>query len=180
MIADTVPLSKPMPWSRRWWNKNLQHQRKENRWLNEYQDKIKKVKNTHWIDWLKNTSEQNKSTANRYISEPESNGSKTYIPQLEMPQPDSAPTMAVMNEEKTHVLKRTFLPPPPAMPSDFSNVEYQMLLPNVPEIKETQITRQAARLSSYKASGPDHIPNIVIQQSIRQPTLHLDGVTTTT
>ena len=69
------------------------------------------------------------------------------------------------NEGKAAAFYKIFFPPKPAessVPAEFIYPE-PLLPPNT--ITKEQIIRHIKALSPYKASGPDKIPNIVLQES---------------
>ena len=66
-------------------------------------------------------------------------------------------------------------PPPPPPPENPEHFEYPELLPDPPQISLDQIHRQIAKLSPYKAHGPDGIPNVLLQRCIN---IIIDRLTT--
>ena len=70
---------------------------------------------------------------------------------------------ATSNEEKSAMLVKLMFPACPdncSVPSDFS---YPERLPTPKGITMEQVQHNIARLSPYKAPGPDRIPNIVLK-----------------
>ncbi|KAA1478016.1 hypothetical protein DENSPDRAFT_787504, partial [Dentipellis sp. KUC8613] len=134
----------------------------------EYRTKIHHEKNQHWRDWLDNASDPDIWTANRYISCPSTDGGKTRIPSLSVVQPDGTVQSITDNNRKSEVLARAFFPPPPPTSSIDPNFVYPTPLQNPGVITTDQIRRHASKLSPYKASGPDGIPNIVLTRCIEQ------------
>ena len=66
----------------------------------------------------------------------------------------------------TQLLANVFFPPKPPqtlVPADF---QYPEPLPAPPAITISQLHQQVGRLLPYKVSGPDGIPNIVLQKTI--------------
>src|ERR1700678_1140175 len=59
-----------------------------------------------------------------------------------------------------------FFPPPPPIPDNYEMFEYPDPLPDPARITAGQIRRHIAKLSPYKATGPDGIPNIVLQKCV--------------
>ena len=105
-------------------------------------------------------------TANKYIKEPTGDGGKTRIPTLKYKQADGTMKNIDTNEGKTEALAQNFFPSKPLVTSVPEDYNYPDPLPDPPPISKEQIRDQIRRLSPYKASGPDGIPNVVLQQSI--------------
>ncbi|KAF9538302.1 hypothetical protein CPC08DRAFT_651493, partial [Agrocybe pediades] len=105
--------------------------------------------------------------ANKYIKEPANDGGKTRIPTLkETDQVTNTATLIDNNDDKARAFAKNFFPPKPDISTVPENYEYPPPLPNPPNIETKQIREQIERLSPYKASGPDQIPNIVLQKSV--------------
>ena len=68
------------------------------------------------------------------------------------------------NEEKATTFAKTFFPKQPKFLSVPAEFQYLEPLPDPTEITRRQILIQIQRLSSYKAPGPDDIPNVVLQK----------------
>ena len=72
------------------------------------------------------------------------------------------------NNGKAEVLAQGFFPKKPdhsRVPKDY---EYPEPLPPPPPVMPEQITCQIRRLSLFKASGPDEIPNVILQKCLEQ------------
>ncbi|KAI6017341.1 hypothetical protein PISMIDRAFT_121391 [Pisolithus microcarpus 441] len=67
-----------------------------------------------------------------------------------------------MNEEKGQALASAFFPPPPLDSSVPLNYDYPIPVDTLDAIMEENINRNIARLSLYKAPGPDGISNSVL------------------
>jgi len=94
-------------------------------------------------------------------------GGKTRVPTLKVKNPaDDSTTYVDTNDKKAEAFAKSFFLPKPATSTVPANYDYPEPLPNPPEITIEQIHNQIKQLSSYKASGPDNIPNIVLQKSI--------------
>lgn len=186
-IAETVPISKTCPKSKRWWTKELKDLRKQFRKLGrkaskykrhpehpvhnelrnaqrKYDRAIKYNKKHHWRDWLEKATDPDLWTANRYISAPAGDGGSTRIPALKH-QEDGVEKTASANQEKSRVLAKTFFPGrPEARASNTATQNYPEPVCGTHKITREQIRRQLKRLRPYKAPGPDKIPNIVLSQ----------------
>ena len=78
-----------------------------------------------------------------------------------------------MNDGKAKAFSDAFfpkLPPTSSIPVDF---QYPDPLLDLPPITHKQIKAQIHHLSPYKASGPDEIPNIILQKSFNLIADHL-------
>jgi len=188
-IQATIKLNSPCPHSKRWWNKDLDDLRKKvnklsrqsyrNRALpnhesheahrkasNEYRDAITKAKTKHWQDFLEEATTNELWTANKYIKEPITDGGRTRVPTIKVKNPaDDTITYVDTNDKKAEAFAKSFFPPKPVTSTVPANYDYPEPLPNPPEITIEQIRDQIKQLSSYKASGPDNIPNIVLQKA---------------
>lgn len=139
-IEEAVPLSKPILYSKHWWNSDLSLLKKEKNQLNhllyihqactdhpshaehwdvcnKYATAIQAAKAKHWEDYLEEMNEDLLWGANRYISSPAGDGGKARIPTLSTMNIDGTSTLAETNEEKSKILARTFFPPNPTCPS---------------------------------------------------------------
>ena len=67
-------------------------------------------------------------------------------------------------KKRPKLFAKTFFLDAPNTSTDYSQFNYPEPLPNPLQINQTQLTRHIAKLSPYKAHGPDGIPNIMIQK----------------
>ncbi|KAJ3476748.1 hypothetical protein NLI96_g10952 [Meripilus lineatus] len=177
----TVPVSKPSPFSKRWWTKELSEQLRslktlQNRALKrnstpaeraaviparrEYTAAVKRQKRRHWAKWLEEATDRTVWQANKYITQEPGNVTASRTPDLQGPQ-----GMATTNEEKSNVLRDTFFPEAPdANLDDLDDFEYPTPLDS-PEITSDEVAKAIEVLSPYKAPGPNAIPNIAIQST---------------
>ena len=132
-------MTNPLPHTKRWWTPELtaMHKQKNRlakdayRWRGlpdhdthqqhkevskEYTKLIDKSKKEHWEEWLLNASERDIWTANKYATDPPTDGGHTSMPNLMFPNPDGTPHHTTTNNEKSKVLARSFFPPPPPSP----------------------------------------------------------------
>jgi hypothetical protein len=186
-MENVVPHSKPCPHSKRWWTRDLSNLRQQVNQLsrkayqmrglplhpcheelkllkNEYANEISSTKKQHWTDWLEDIEGNDLWTANRYISSEPSDGGKARIPTLTSKRPDGNTVEAATNAEKSIMIAKAFFPPPPLTDSVPADYEYPDPVVSQSLITSDQITRAIARLSGYKAPGPDGICNIVFKQ----------------
>jgi hypothetical protein len=185
-IRTQVKARRLRPDSKRWWNSNLKKMKKElnelrvesfpNRALtdhpihrkvrqlsNKYGTEILKAKRQHWTDFLEEATVSDIWTANRYFKEPSGDGGSPRIPTLKVNHEGNTITVND-NEEKATIFAKTFFPTRPTNSSVLTSSAYPEPLPNPRRITKKQILAQIQRLSPYKASGPDGIPNVVIQK----------------
>ena len=123
------------------------------------------AKQQHWTDYLKGTTGNDVWTVNRYIREPAGDGGILRIPSLRVIGPDGFTREINTNDGKAKAFSNAFFPNPPLVSSVLANYHYLDPLPDPPPITCERIETQIQRLSPYKASGPDEIPNIVLQKS---------------
>lgn len=187
-IEAQVPLTKPTPFSRRWWSKELGKLKEQTNRLysivkryrlltnhsshdeytktrNAYGEAIKNTKEQHWIDFLENAEDHEMWTANRYISKPVGDGGQTRIPTLKVTDPDGTEREVITNEEKSEALAKAFFPARPAVSSVPPNSRYPKRIKYGGQITTEQIQRNIDKLKPFKAHGMDGIPNVVIKKS---------------
>jgi hypothetical protein len=187
-VEDQIPISKPLPHTKRWWTSDLTVLRKaRNRLANvayrwratpnhpahqqlktankEYAELIKKSKKEHWENWLTNASERDVWTANKYATDPPTDGGRTRMPTLKFTDPTGEIRHTNSNQEKSTALANSFFPPPPARP-----IIPHTIYPRPADIFQyftpDQIRKAAKKLEAYKAPGPDGIPNVVLKKTI--------------
>ncbi|PPQ78944.1 hypothetical protein CVT25_002395, partial [Psilocybe cyanescens] len=195
-IEAIVPINKPCPNSKRWWNRELSDIRKAMNKLSrtsyryraipdhpshtehtekakEYGKAMDKAKIQHWREFLEDAVTKDIWTANRYISTPATDGGKSRIPTLKQKTETGQTKELTTNEDKAGALATAFFPPKPDISTVPNNYEYPNPLPPPPTVTLSRIRDHIARLSPYKACGPDHIPNVVLQQSVELIEEHL-------
>jgi len=184
-IRAKVTLRKPRPDSKRWWNGDLKRLKRElnklransyrfraltdhpihaetRRKSNQYGEEIVKAKRQHWAEYLEEVTENNIWATNRYLKEPSGDGGNPRIPTLKVKNNRGEEIEVNDNRDKAKYFAKTFFPPPPRTSAVPTQHEYPQPLPDPPAITKTQIAEQISRLSPYKASGPDGIPNIIL------------------
>lgn len=187
-IEAHVPLISPIPFAKRWWTPQLSALRKKKnrlanlsyRWrglpdhhahddhratAKEYAKLIESTRKDHWENWLNNASEKDLWTANKYATNPPTDGGRTRIPDLIFTDPDGSTRHTTSNDEKSISLAESFFPPPPATPS-IPHTAYPEPSNFFRYFKKDHIRNTARNLDSYKAPGPDGVPNIVLKESI--------------
>ena len=70
------------------------------------------------------------------------------------------------NKAKAEAFHKIFFPPKPAESTVPVDVIYPEPLPPPDTITKDQIAQHIKALSPYKVSGPDEIPNIVLQEAM--------------
>ena len=134
-INKNLEVSKPTPYSKRWWSTALAQERKNTVKLvqkakqfcdqpnhsihkahhlqeNKYLDHIKKAKADHWIDWLEGLDESSVWQAAKFISSPSTDAARAQIPTLQVIDPATKCNIkeAHNNKEKSNLLHATFFP----------------------------------------------------------------------
>ena len=188
-VEQATPKSKPVPHSKRWWNKDLEALRKVKNRLNntsyrfrhdrlhpshaqlrdarnKFTDAIRNAKQSHWENFLEETDDSTLWTAAKYIDSPVAGegGAKTRIPTLHTESQNGETRTARSNEEKARVIADSFFPPPPANTSVPRDYRYPKPVAYKPKFTREQIRRVIGKLSPYKAPGPDGIPNVVFKK----------------
>ena len=123
-VEAVVPINKPFPSTKRWWTHELNDLRKKkNRLANlshhwrgipdhpshqdhhntsrEYAKMIESTKKEHWENWLLNASERDMWTANKYATDPPTDGGKSRIPSLNYRGGDGTVLRTTSNTEKS-------------------------------------------------------------------------------
>lgn len=198
-IKAKVPLAKQLPNTKRWWNSELNVLRKKKcrlanlayKWRGlpdhhshadhkqiavEYAKLIEETKKKHWEAWLLTAANRDLWIANKYATNPPTDGGRTRMPTLKSTNGDGAVQTTTSNEDKSEALAKAFFPPPPPTP----------IIPSVcyPEpdkdffqyFTRDQIKLAAKKLAPYKTPGPDGIPNVVLKQCIDSLTVHFHHI----
>lgn len=125
-----------------------------------------KTKNDHWRNWLEEITEKDIWTANKYISQPFTDGSASRIPTL-VKRNDNGDILleACSNAQKSQILSEVFFPKKPQSLPDhpMDTTPCPPLLPLTPPTLQ-QLERQVKRTGPHKVPGPDGIPNIVLHK----------------
>ncbi|KIK13673.1 hypothetical protein PISMIDRAFT_17820 [Pisolithus microcarpus 441] len=189
-IDSEVPRTRPNPHRKRWWNRDLTKMRNDLKTLSktsyafralpdhtshrlrrtkarEYEKAMRDAKKEHWRSWLEEASNTDLWIANKYISNPTGDGSKTRIPTLRRADENGNTTIASSNEDKSRLLAQTLFPPPPTQSSVPEGHGYPEPVAKWARITNDQLRRTINKLSPYKAPGPDGVANIVFQRCSR-------------
>src|SRR6266481_3198126 len=142
---------------------------------NDYSEEIWKAKQAHWHEFLEYAMGCDLWVANCYISGPGSDGGCTRIPTLllVLEGPTSPHQEAVTNEEKSRAFVKIMFPSKPLNCLVPANYSYPSPLPSRGSITEDQVWRHIAKLSPFKATGTDQIPNVILKECVDALTPHL-------
>ena len=156
-IQETVPITKPPPFAKRWYSKELNNMRREvsrlgrrsyklrnskehpihgeyRKLRNQYGNQIRAAKKAHWDAWIEEANAKSIWTIGKFIRAGATDGSRSRIPPLRRPG-DTQP--AQDNSEKSGILYETFFPrPPPNL--DLPNFEAEAYPP--PKFAFAQVT----------------------------------------
>ena len=137
VLNEEVLLTKPCPYMKWWWTKELSDLKKMKNMLSRIshhfrgtpdhpshtkhknaahnlRNCIDTTKKKHWVDWLEDTKFKDIYTANRYINGEPTDYSNAHIPDLKTHNNGTHSTsLATDNATKAKVLVETFFPPPP-------------------------------------------------------------------
>ena len=198
-IEENIPKSKQRPDTKRWWNGDQRKRRRELNQLravsyrfraiadhpsheelrtksNQYGETIIQAKRQHWTNYLEEMMASDIWTANKFIKEPAGDGGCPRIPTLKAKNEAGDDISISSNDDKAKIFVKTFFPPPPPTNEDPEQYEYPEPLPDPPMITEEQVRRHIARLSPYKAYGPDGIPNVVLQRCVNLLSVRLTRI----
>ena len=195
VLEVEVPASKPCPYTKRWWTKELTELKQEQQRLsklsyrfrgipnhpvhadyknaaNKLNNRIDETKREHWTDWLENASSQDIYTANKYVNSDPSDYSSARIPPLKTRNESQQDSLATENMAKAEALAETFFPPPPRK-CIIPDMAYPRPLKAKGTFTRDDIRAAVQKLQPYKAPGEDGIQNIVIQKCIETIIDHL-------
>ena len=190
-----VPASKPCPYMKQWWTKELMELKWEQQRLsklsfwfrgtpnhpvhvdyksvaNKLNNRIDKTKWEHWTDWFENTSSQDIYTANKYINSDPTDYSSACIPPLKTHNKFQCDFLASENMAKAEALVETFFPPPPSK-CTIPDMAYPRPLKAKGTFTRDDICTAVQKLQPHKAPGEDGIQNIIIQKFIEKIIDHL-------
>ena len=141
VLEHNVPISKPCPYMKRWWMKELTDlkwvKNKLSKVAFHFRDTLDHPTHTehkaaawrfsccvedskwkHWSKWLENANTNSIYTANKYMNGKLMDFSNTHIPTLKMTDTTTgAKMLAINNSAKSQTLAETFFPPPPNNPT---------------------------------------------------------------
>ena len=146
-IEEVVPISKPMPHTKPWWNLDLSRMKSEKNHLSHqsylyrafadhpchqehhditdcYAKTIQDAKTQHWEDYLADLNEDQLWDANRYISLLAGDGGKVRVLSLTTRDATGGTVLAEMNEEESKLLAQAFFPPKPSKPTTPGHTMY--------------------------------------------------------
>jgi hypothetical protein len=137
-IAEHVPLTKPCPYSKRWWNVGLTERRKDLKRKakaalamrgieghpaheayrlarNTMAEEIRKAKAEHWTQWLEGLDDKTVWAANRLVMSSASDGGASRVPTLQIRDPGTKAVTAEAkdNDGKVKMFCDLFFPPRP-------------------------------------------------------------------
>lgn len=196
VIDEEVPATRPSPFAKRWWTKELTELKKEKNRLsrisyryratlnhpvhnqhreaaNKLCNRIEETKREHWTDWLEDATSKDVYTANKYLTSEPSDYSSARIPDLRVRTGNTGPEITVTeNIDKAKALADTFFPPPPDDP-EIPPFAYPEPLKAKGIFSRTDIRNTIKKLKPYKAPGDDGIQNIVLQRCVETIINHL-------
>jgi hypothetical protein len=184
-IHKHVPLMRLSPYTKRWWNKELEglkrakerlsrmsytrraldedpiHEEFRQAW-NDYSKAIRDAKAEHWLEWLETLDEEGVWAANRMATGPASDSSRGKIPSLQVRDPITKQVIQVActNEEKGKLFYKQFFPKRTAPPVPVQN-PYPEAKWEYSSITDEQIHRAIRRMKPWKATRSETIPNAV-------------------
>ena len=104
--------------------------------------------------------------AQRYATSPVGDGGKAHIPTLKVTNDVGHTRSITMNKEKSSIFSQIFFPKRPIDNHVPPDPDYPHRVDYSFRLSMAQLHRCVARLSPYKATGEDGIPNVVIKESL--------------
>lgn len=197
-IDKHVPLSKPSPFTKRWWTSDLAAAKKVTKKLassskryrpnmehpihkqyrrqhNDYSEMIRTAKIEHWAAWLEGLDESSIWTASRLVTGPDTDGGQTRVPTLQVKDPVTKQVVheAADNESKGKLFFKTFFPTRPAVSSVPPNPKYPPPKWEFQNITNEQIDRSIKKMKPYKATCSGTVPNCVFTHAQEMLVPHL-------
>lgn len=180
---EIIPVNKPCPFTKRWWNSDLgasrrvvgklsrtsyQKRNQANHEIhesyrvarNKLAEDIKAAKREHWREFLEGTDNNSVFIASRIVSGPGTDGGALRMPTLRYTI-RGREVRVTNNAEKAQTFYKLFYPPPPEQSSVPQNPEYPEARWDFRALTDQQIETTIHRLSPYKATKPGTAPNSV-------------------
>ena len=187
-IEKHVKLTKPSPYSKRWWTSELASEKKKMQRLggkskyhcsnpqhpihemyrqqrNHYSEQIRTAKAEHWVEWLQGLDKSSVWQASRLVTSLATDAGKARIPTLQVKDPTTKRVIkeAVNNDSKGWLFYETFFPPAnPITDPTLQNYQYPPPRWKFENISDEQIHRAIKKLKPYKASRKGTVPNSVL------------------
>jgi hypothetical protein len=186
-IEQHVPMTKPCPYSKRWWNEDLTKIRKDVRRLgrrarrvagaeghpniaqyhkrrNEFSEAIRTAKNRHWVNWLENLSSYTIWDAHRLVKAAPSDGGAARVPMLRTRDPITREVVEEVtdNESKARTFYNLFFPGKPLVSAVPADHDYPDPLWIHESVSDDLIQKAIKKLRPKKASKPGSVPNCVL------------------
>ncbi len=181
-IAEHVPMAKDMPYAKRWWSKELTAMRRQKeklgrrshrnrddkqhpvhaeyrRYRNHYTDAIRMAKNDFWKAWIDSVDSRTIWDANRFLKRGSTDGGSARIPPINVVGVDGQNKVLTSNDDKGKEFYDTFFLPPSTQP--IPSGPYPAPRFTFRPITDDQVHSAIRALHSFKAPGPDAIPNEV-------------------
>ena len=178
-ITKHVPMSKPSPYSKCWWMKELAAlkkvkeklaRRSYERWVadedpihevfqqarNNYSEVIRTMKAEHWTEWLESLDGEEVWSANRLVTGPVSDGGRSQVPTLQVKDPTTKVVTreACTNKDKGDLFYQTFFPTRTALPAPAPTEPY-------PPAKWEYEPVTDEQMKPWKAMRSGTVPNSV-------------------
>jgi len=183
-VNDKVPKSNPSSYAKRWWSKELDAKRKKVHKLgakardklacrldpiheefrtarNNFSNNIKKAKEEHWVEWLESLTPAGTWNFHRYAASNPADQVHTRIKTLKDPRNPQGNSITQDNARKSELLYDVFFRPAPEDEHVEPNFNYNPPICEFAPITDSQISRAIAKLSPYKAPGPNGISNSI-------------------
>ncbi|KNZ72486.1 hypothetical protein J132_02997 [Termitomyces sp. J132] len=184
--TDEIVLMKmPCPFSKHWWNKDLERLKAQRRHANnlayrfwdiedhlarakaaclskDMADCIKRSREEHWTNWLEEIDAWQIYITNKYAIWEPLDLSCNRVPKLKT-MTQGVPELAVNNANKAGILAESFFPLPPQSTST-PPTTYPKPLLGIKFFTHMRIHATIRKLPPFKAPGPDRVPNVVLKR----------------
>lgn len=175
VIEEHVPFTTPSPYSKRWWTKELERERRQvqrlrnrsyhlrdvpdhpvhkewRRARNKYGEHIDNTKQEHWSSFIEDADNESIWTVSKFMRADATDGGRTRVPPLRPTTVKGAAEPVVTgNDGKSRILYDTFFPPagaPPVLPEG-----HQYPVPKFTLSPITDLVLCRAGLSSPSRAG---------------------------
>jgi hypothetical protein len=198
-IRDDVTMTKPSPYSKRWWTAELANEKKKMQRLggklkyhranpqhpiheiyrqqrNHCSEQIRTAKAEHWAEWLQGLDEASVWQASRLATAPATDAGKARIPTLQIRDPVTKRVIAEAVDDDSNgrlFFENSFPPAKPITDPIPQDHRYPPPRWKFKNITSEQVHHAIKKLKPYKASRKGTVPNSVLMHAREDLVPHL-------